>query len=73
VISAINGATFSASLRTGTTIETANAAGSEDGKFNTRLEFEGYRLARSQDPKTKTLAGACGARFYEAAAQRATP
>jgi hypothetical protein len=65
VISAISGATFSTSLRTGTTIETASAAGSEDGKFNTRLEFEECRLARYQ--------GACGARFYGAAAQRATP
>src|SRR5579864_3043187 len=31
-ISAITGAIFSASLRTGTTIETAMAAGSEEGK-----------------------------------------
>jgi hypothetical protein len=32
MISAISGATFSASLRTGTTMETATAAWSEEGK-----------------------------------------
>src|ERR1700722_5062862 len=65
VISAIKGATLSASLRTGTTMETATASGSEDGK-------SGLVVWAGPQPATPRPAAAAFA-SYGADAPGATP